>query len=103
MNVMSLTGVSKTYRDTALFQDVTLGIDAGEKIGFVGRNGSGKSTLLKILTGQIQPDTGIVARSCELTVSAVEQTPEYDPDQTIDAFLLHGDGQPASAETESGA
>lgn len=103
MNVMSLTGVSKTYRDTALFQDVTLGIDAGEKIGFVGRNGSGKSTLLKIFTGQIQPDTGIVARSRELTVSAVEQTPEYHPDQTIDAFLLGGHGQPASAETESGA
>ena len=51
MNIISLTGVTKTLADMPLFEDVTLGIDAGERIGFVGRNGCGKSTFLKSAAG----------------------------------------------------
>jgi ABC transport system ATP-binding/permease protein len=87
MNVLSLTGVSKTFRDAPLFEDVTLGIDAGDKIGFVGRNGSGKSTLLKILSGEIEPDAGSVSRNRELRISSLEQQPAFDPDATLEAWF----------------
>ena len=47
VNILSLDGVSKTLVDAPLFEQVTLGIDAGDKIGFIGRNGAGKSTFLR--------------------------------------------------------
>lgn len=87
MNVLSLAGVSKALRDHPLFEDVTLGIDAGEKIGFVGRNGSGKSTFLKVLIGEIEPDTGSVSRNRELTISSLEQQPVSAPQMSIEEFL----------------
>jgi len=87
MNIISLAGVGKTLGDAPLFEQVTLGIDAGEKIGFIGRNGSGKSTFLRILNGEIEPDTGSVSRNRDLTLSALEQTPQFAPDTTIDGFL----------------
>ena len=57
MNILSLDRISKTLGDTPLFEEVTLGIDEKDKIGFIGSNGSGKSTLLKLLTGDIEPDS----------------------------------------------
>jgi ABC transport system ATP-binding/permease protein len=87
MNIISLAGVGKTLGDAPLFEQVTLGIDAGEKIGFIGRNGSGKSTFLRILNGEIEPDTGSVSRNRDLTLSTLEQTPRFAPETTIDGFL----------------
>ena len=86
MNIISLAGVGKTLGDAPLFEQVTLGIDAGEKIGFIGRNGSGKSTFLRILNGEIEPDTGSVSRNRGLTLSTLEQTPRFAPETTIDGF-----------------
>jgi ATP-binding cassette subfamily F protein uup len=104
MNIISLAGVSKTLGDAPLFEQVTLGIDAGEKIGFIGRNGSGKSTFLRILNGEIEPDTGSVSRNRELTLSALEQTPQFASETTIDEFLFEGRVPPTGrdAEEESG-
>jgi energy-coupling factor transporter ATP-binding protein EcfA2 len=90
MNLISLDGVSKTLADAPLFEEVTLGIDAGERIGFVGRNGSGKSTFLKILHGELEPDSGSISRNRELRLSAVERGAA-----TIDHNLIQG-----FAETE---
>src|SRR5208337_1786414 len=87
MNILSLAGVSKTLGDAPLFEQVTLGIDAGEKIGFIGRNGSGKSTFLRILNGEIEPDSGSVSRNRDLALSALEQTPRFAPETTIEGFL----------------
>jgi len=103
MNVLSLTGVSKTYRDSPLFEDVTLGISAGEKIGLVGRNGSGKSTFLRILTGETEPDAGSVSRNRELTVSALEQRPAFAPGMSIGEFFAHGRQPIARPEAEQAA
>jgi len=87
MNIISLAGVGKTLGDAPLFEQVTLGIDAGEKIGFIGRNGSGKSTFLRILNGEIEPDSGSVSRNRDLTLSTLEQTPQFAPETTIEGLL----------------
>ena len=86
MNVLSLDGVSKTLVDMPLFEQVSLGIDAGEKIGFIGRNGAGKSTFLKILSGELAPDAGSVSRNRVLTVSVLEQRPVFEPGTTLEGF-----------------
>ena len=88
VNIISLTGVTKTLADLPLFEDVTLGIDAGERIGFVGRNGCGKSTFLRVLQGDVEPDRGSVARNRALKISTAEQRPVVAPAMKLDEFLF---------------
>jgi ABC transport system ATP-binding/permease protein len=99
VNILSLENVSKTLVDAPLFEGVTLGIDDGERIGFIGRNGTGKSTFLKILQGTLPPDTGTVARQRGLTVSALEQHPVFTPGASLGELCLPGfDGGTDHAE-----
>jgi ATP-binding cassette subfamily F protein uup len=100
MNVLSLNDVGITLGDAPLFEHVTLGIDAGEKIGFVGRNGSGKSTFLKILNGDLEPDHGSVARNRSLTFSTVEQRPVFSEEKSIGDFLFQDREKRITAGTE---
>ncbi|MEW6280145.1 MAG: ABC-F family ATP-binding cassette domain-containing protein, partial [Candidatus Eremiobacterota bacterium] len=83
MSVLRLENVSKTHRDQPLFSDVTLSIQAGDRIGLIGANGCGKSTLLRVLAGTEAPDQGrrILARGA--TVGFLTQDPELDPGQTV--------------------
>lgn len=57
----------------ALFRDLDMTINAGDRIGLVGHNGSGKSTLLSLLNGSVEPDTGDISRSNDLFMETVEQ------------------------------
>jgi ATP-binding cassette subfamily F protein uup len=100
MNVLSLDSVGKTLVDAPLFERVTLGIDAGEKIGFIGKNGAGKSTFLKILTGEILPDTGSVARNRGLTMSTLPQRPVYRPDMSLSEYCFQDDADRAPLQGE---
>jgi len=88
VNILSLDGVSKTLVDEPLFEQVTLGIDAGDKIGFIGRNGAGKSTFLKILTGQLSADTGSVSRNRALTTAILPQQPSFRPGTSLAEFCF---------------
>ena len=56
--MLRIVDLSKTYGDQRLFENATFNLDAGERVGVVGRNGSGKTTLLRILLGRETPDTG---------------------------------------------
>ncbi len=58
MNIISLENVSKHYGIKPLFESVTFGLEATDKIGIIGANGSGKTTLLRIIAGEEPPDTG---------------------------------------------
>ena len=51
MNLITVENIKKTYSEKVLLNDVSFGINDGDKIGLIGLNGSGKSTLLKIITG----------------------------------------------------
>jgi ABC transport system ATP-binding/permease protein len=90
VNLITLDRVSKILGETPLFEAVSLGIDSGEKIGFVGRNGRGKSTFLRILEGGMEPDSGGVARKRGLTISYLEQRPAFGPDDGLADFLYGG-------------
>ncbi len=58
MNILSAEGISKSYSEKILFNDISLGIGEGDKIGLIGVNGTGKSTLLKVIAGIETVDTG---------------------------------------------
>ena len=61
-NLISIEKVSKSF-DSALLNEVSLGVSEGERIGIVGRNGGGKSTLLKLIAGVDDPDSGRITRA----------------------------------------
>ena len=91
MNLISIENLSKTVNETPLFQDVTIGIDEGEKIGFIGSNGAGKSTLLHIITGLIERDTGNISKNNNLRIAMLEQNPVIPEGISIKDFLYEGD------------
>jgi len=79
MHLLSLENVTKSFPETDVLEDVSLGISTGEHIGVIGRNGSGKSTLLAIIAGTEDPDDGGIVRSRGLRVAALDQDPQFSP------------------------
>lgn len=88
---ISLHGVTKARGERQLFDDVSLAIRPGERIGVVGENGAGKSTLLHLMSGHQLPDEGEIVAVAERGVGFLAQTPQLPPDSrvgdTIDAAL----------------
>jgi len=83
MQLLSIEGVAKGFNDRVLFEDVSLAVAEGERIGLLGRNGSGKSTLLRILAGLEPPDAGQRVARRGLRLGYLEQNPALDPDSTL--------------------
>lgn len=88
MNYLSAENLSKTFHDRWLFRDVSLGISQGEKLALVGENGAGKSTLLKILTGQIESDSGLVAIAQGIKLGYLTQQPVVAGNLTVNQILF---------------
>ena len=83
MNYLSVESLSKSYDERILFQDISFGLEQGQKAALVGVNGSGKSTLLRILAGLEQPDSGQFTFRKDIKVSMLPQNPVFDPAHTI--------------------
>ena len=69
----SCSGISKSFGSRLLFENISLGISDGERLGLIGPNGAGKSTLLKILSGHLEPDSGSVSLRRNTRVGYVPQ------------------------------
>jgi ATP-binding cassette subfamily F protein uup len=80
--LLSCTGLRKSFSSRVLFENISLGISEGERLGMIGRNGAGKSTLLKILAGQIEPDSGAVSLRRSTRVGYVPQQAEFPAGST---------------------
>lgn len=90
MPILDTTQLRKIVADRTLFEDVTLTIRRGEKVGLVGNNGAGKSTLGRVLAGLEESDGGKIARRRESTVDYLEQEPHFAPGRTIREVVLEG-------------
>jgi ABC transport system ATP-binding/permease protein len=89
-NLLTLEHVSKSYGVRPLLADVTLGVNAGDRIGIVGRNGDGKTTLLEVMTGLEEPDSGRVAQQRGLLVGYLHQGDRLDDTHTVREAVLGG-------------
>jgi ATP-binding cassette subfamily F protein uup len=83
MNLLTIENMSKSYTERMLFDQVSLGINEGEKIGVIGINGTGKSTLLKMIAGLEEPDSGTITRGKKVRIGYLSQTPAFDDGLSI--------------------
>src|SRR5258708_4835730 len=90
MTQISFSGVGIDFGATTLFSDVTFNVARGERWGIVGRNGSGKTTLFRLLTGELEPTRGSVARASGLRVSLLEQHRDFGDATTVWAAAAGG-------------
>ena len=90
MNLLTIDNMSKSYTERMLFDNVSLGINEGNKIGVIGINGTGKSTLLKIIAGLEDMDQGNLVKGRQVRVTYLPQTPEFDDNKTLLENVIHG-------------
>ena len=79
----SCTSLSKSFGSRLLFENISLGISEGERLGLIGPNGAGKSTLLKILAGLMEPDSGTISMRRKARVGYVPQQAVFPRSQTV--------------------
>jgi ATP-binding cassette subfamily F protein uup len=84
---LGLVKVSKRFGAQPILQELSLGLQMGEKVGLIGRNGAGKSTLFKLLAGEDSPDSGAVVLTQGLRVAHLAQDPHFAPDATVRSAL----------------
>lgn len=89
--VIDAKGASKSFGERPIIRDLSLRITRGDRIGIVGRNGAGKSTLLKLLTGEIEPDTGSVRLAKTLDPVIIDQQrSRMQPERTVRDVVADG-------------
>ena len=87
MNIMNIEHISKIFGEKTIFDDASIGIQEGDKIGIVGINGTGKSTLLRMIAGDEVPDSGNITWSRHVTVGYLDQHSVLKKGMTIREVL----------------
>ena len=87
-NLLNLESVSKSFDIRALLDGVSLGVNAGDRIGIVGRNGGGKSTLIKVMVGIEAPDSGRVSKAGSVNIGILSQTDDLKEDSLVRDVVL---------------
>ncbi len=85
--LLNAQSVGKSFGATTLFRDVSFTVNEGDRIGLIGPNGSGKSTLLKMLSGEIDPDSGQVTPRKNLRMAYVEQDSQFHDGATVRTII----------------
>jgi ATP-binding cassette subfamily F protein uup len=83
MSLYSIVDAQLAFGHVALLDRADFSLEAGERVGLIGRNGAGKSSLLKIVAGLMQPDDGLVTRQQDLSTVYVPQEPEFDEHASV--------------------
>ena len=90
MNILNIEHISKVYGEKVIFDDISCGIQEGEKIGIIGINGTGKSTLLRILAGLEEGDKGQVIMQNGVHLAYLPQNPQFPADSTVLDYVADG-------------
>jgi len=91
LNILSAEKISKSYTEKILFEDISLGIDEGDKICLIGINGTGKSTFLKVISGIETPDSGNITMGNSTKIEYLPQNPVFGDDITVLEYLYKTD------------
>lgn len=94
MNILNIEHISKIFGDKPIFDDVSLGVHQGDKIGVLGINGTGKSTLLKIIAGLEAADEGEVIFGRGIRTAFLPQNPEFPDGARVLSYVTEGKHDP---------
>lgn len=83
MNLMTVEGISKAFGEKVVLNDITFGVETGDKIGIIGINGTGKSTLLKILAGEEEADSGKITTMRGMRLGYLPQSPDFGSEKEV--------------------
>ncbi len=83
-DVLTISGLSKSFDDVTLFDNINIEIKRGERVALIGNNGTGKTTILKLINGIIEPDSGSIYLGAKVNIGYYDQEHHVlDPDKTI--------------------
>ena len=91
LDVQQLT---KSFGSLVLFEDICFSVAEGQHVGLIAKNGTGKSTLLSILTGKEGYDEGEIIYRRDIRVGMLEQSPQFDPDESVLDACFNHEGDP---------
>jgi ATP-binding cassette subfamily F protein uup len=94
-NILSVENLTHSWGDIQLFNDLTFGLEEGDKAALIARNGTGKTTMLNILAGIYPPDQGNVTWRSGIVMSYLPQDPGFDSNQTVLETLFQSDNATA--------
>ena len=81
--MLNVHELSVVFGGEALFEQVSFRLNAGDKVGLIGKNGAGKSTMLKILSRELQPDSGTIATDKTLKIGFLKQDIDFEQGRTV--------------------
>ena len=93
MAVISLSSAQLAFGHVALLDHADFSLEAGERVGLIGRNGTGKSSLLKVISGRSKLDDGLLVMQQGLKIAYVEQEPTFDPEASVFDAVAGGMGE----------
>jgi len=93
LNYISVEHIAKSYGTLKLFEDLSFGINQGQKIGLIAQNGSGKTSLLRLLAQVDQPDEGEINFRNNLKIGFLSQEPDLDSSLSIEGSILASDNE----------
>ena len=91
---LDVQNLTKSFGAQVLFKDISFSIAEGQHVGLVAQNGTGKSTLLSILTGKEGCDSGSIIYRNNLRVGMLEQSPHFDPEESVLDACFNHEGNP---------
>ena len=95
MAIIRLRNINVSFGGPAILEQISLSIEAGERVSLLGRNGTGKSTLLKVISGLVKPDAGEIDINKSVKIASLEQEVPYDLEGSIFDVVASGLGSKA--------
>lgn len=81
--MLNVHDLSVSFQGEYLFEDVAFMLNAGDRVGLIGKNGAGKSTMLKLLARELKPDSGTIATDKEVNIGFLKQDIDFEQGRTI--------------------
>ncbi len=88
-SILQVEGLTKSFGELVLFENISFGIREGDNIGLIAKNGSGKTTLLNILSGKEPYDSGNISTRRDLRIAYLEQDPQYPENLSVIEACFH--------------
>ncbi|MBR5188858.1 MAG: ABC-F family ATP-binding cassette domain-containing protein [Paludibacteraceae bacterium] len=97
MVYLQVENLTKSFGDRLLFENISFGINQGQRVALIAQNGTGKTTLLNLLTGRESQDSGTITYRRDIRVGCLTQDPDFQPGMTVSQACFASDNDVVKA------